>query len=185
LTGATTFAYPRPASSKGSQGSTRGHNAYLFTSSGNDAFYGTPTFSYIAGANYLNDAINENAVYVYVNASQIAYLFDGAGCNSFIGTASYSYLVGANHVNDAIGFKSVTAYKTNGSTDTAVLYDTPGNDTFTGQGSIGTLTTPSVSYGVAGLGSGDNFGIVSSQGGFDQAFISSILYTLTESVPWH
>jgi hypothetical protein len=109
------------------------------------------TFSYTQGANYLNDAVNENAVYVYGNASQSAYLYDGAGSNSFIGTASYSYLVGANYVNDAISFESVTAYKTASGSDTAVLYDTPGNDTFTGQGSIGTLTTPSVSYGVAGF----------------------------------
>src|SRR5947209_6989322 len=53
-------------------------------------------------------------------------------------------------LNDAIGFKNVTAFKSKGSTDSAVLYDTPGNDTFSGQGGSGTMTTPSVSYGVAG-----------------------------------
>jgi hypothetical protein len=90
-------------------------------------------------------------------------------------------LVGVGYVNDAIGFKSVTAYKTAGSTDSAVLYDTPSNDVFSGQGGSGTMTTPSASYGVAGFG----VQTVSSQGGYDQAFISSLLYALTESGPWH
>ena len=56
------------------------NSAYLFDGPGNDNFFGTPSFSYLQGGNYLNDAIGFNAVYTYATAggTNNAYLFKPA-----------------------------------------------------------------------------------------------------------
>ena len=103
--------------------------------------------------------------------------------NTLIGTAGYSYLYGSGYFNEAAGFKTVYAFATgSGASDVANLYDTPGNDTFVGQGASGVLYTTSASYGSIGFG---QVNIVSFQGGYDQAFASSILFVLTKYGPWH
>ena len=76
----------------------------------------------------------------------------------------------------------MTAYVANAG-DTAVLYDTTGNDTFYGSGGSGTLVASTgVTYGTNGFG---NVAIDSVNGGYDQAFTSGMGYTLTKYGPWH
>lgn len=83
-------------------------------------------------------------------------------------------------MNNAIGFKSVTA--TGSSTDTATLYDGPGNNTFSGNTIYGTLSNVTTSYGTKQFGF---VNIVASEGAFDQALVGSINYTLTKYGTWH
>ena len=57
----------------------------------------------------------------------------------------------------------------------------PGSNSFVGQGNTATLLTSTQTYGTVGFGS---VNIVASQGSFDQALISSIVFILTETGNW-
>jgi hypothetical protein len=159
--------------------------AYLFDAAGNNQFVATPTYGYIQGVGFFDEAIGFKSVKATAAAggNDMAYLSDGAGSNTFNGMAGNSYLYGSSYVNQAVGFKAVTAMASGAATsDVAILYDTPGNDVYYGQGANGALITVSGGYGTSGFG---NYVIVSSLGGFDQAFVSSLIYILTEVGPWH
>jgi hypothetical protein len=159
--------------------------AYLYDAVGQNVFVGTPTYTYFQGAGYVNEAVGFQTVLAYAAAggTDVAYLGDGPGSNTFVGNSAYSYLSGTGYFNVAIGFRQANAYASGAGTDAAYLSDTPGNDVFYGQGNSGALVAASgVEYGAVGFG---QVTIVSNQGGFDQAFLSSLLFMLTEVGPWH
>jgi hypothetical protein len=160
--------------------------AYLVDTTGNAMFVGRPTGSYLQGGGVTNAAVGFASVtaYALAGSNDVAVLYDGAGANTFWATAGSSALYGAGYLNDAVGFKTVYAVATGAaSSDTAVLHDAPGNNVFYGQGSSAVMTNNgAVMYNVSGFG---QVAIVSSLGGFDQAFLSSLFYVLTESGPWH
>src|SRR5262249_60528019 len=69
-------------------------------------------------------------------------LNDAAGEDVFRATPTYSFLAGSGFLNLALGFANVNAFAGAGGSDTADLYDSPADDTFTGQGSNGERTGP-------------------------------------------
>jgi hypothetical protein len=58
-------------------------------------------------------------------------LNDSAGSDVFIGTSTYAMLTGPGYTVRANGFDSSAAWSARGGTDTAKLYDSAKNDTFT------------------------------------------------------
>jgi hypothetical protein len=99
-----------------------------------------------------------------------------------VATSTYSYLTGSGYLNVAVGFKVVAAYATGAGSDVAYLFDSPGNDVFGGSGTAATMYTPYGQYGAYGFAKVD---IYSTQGGYDQALVSGLLYVLGEVGPWH
>jgi hypothetical protein len=161
-------------------------SAYLYDTAGNNVFAATPTSASFQGGGFFNQAVGFATVVATAAAgtNDTAYLYDGAGSNTFVGTAGYSYLTGSSgYFNEAAGFRAVYAFATgSGASDTANLFAAPGGGTFVGQGSSGILYTTSDSFGSVGFG---QVNIVANQSGFDQAFLSSLFYVLTEIGLWH
>jgi hypothetical protein len=115
--------------------------ALLFDGAGNDIFVGYATYSYLGGTGFLNLVAGFAEVRGSSTAGQdAAYVYDSARDDLFRSTPSYNFLAGSGFLNLVSGFAQVNAVA--GGSDTADLYDTPGNDTGTGQGSTGTLVTP-------------------------------------------
>jgi hypothetical protein len=117
-----------------------GDRAYLYDSAGNDRFYAYPTYSYLTGNNFYNQARGFDAVYGNATAggtNDRAYLYDSAGNDKFYAYPTYSYLTGSSFYNQANGFKTVYGYATAGDVggvgDRAYLYDSAGNDRFYGR----------------------------------------------------
>jgi hypothetical protein len=157
--------------------------AYLVGGAEADTVVEAPTYSYLRGAGFLTVASGFGPVYAYGNGGDDhAFLLDGAGSNVFVGTSTYSYLFGSGYFNEAIGFQSVTAYQSAGSSDSAYLHDSAGNDAFVGQGRAAVLYNPtSVNYGAVGFNTVEIY----STTGFDQTYLSMLMFALTESGMWH
>jgi DNA-binding beta-propeller fold protein YncE len=117
-----------------------GDRAYLTGSAGNDVFVGTPSYAYLHGSGYFNQANGFGvALAVGAGGSDTAYLYDSPGNDAFVGTPAYSYLNGPGFFNQANGFSVVVGNATAGGTDTAYLYGSAaGGNVFVG--------TPSYSY---------------------------------------
>ena len=142
--------------------------AYLTGSAGADVFVGTPTYAYLYGAGYFNQADGFGvALAVGAGGGDRAYLYDGPGNDVFVGTPSYAYLYGAGFFNQANGFPVVVGYSTAGGTDYAYLYDSPGNDVFVGTPTYAYL------YGPGFFNQVNGFKVVSaySTGGSDTAYL--------------
>src|SRR5439155_10144645 len=110
-----------------------------------------------------------------------------AGDDLFRSTVSYTFL-GANngsYLDLVLGFATINAAADNGGNDSADLYDTPGNDVFTGGFTLptfGSLTTPDSKVTI------NRFGTVratSSLGGVDQInLVGAINYSFSAIGPW-
>jgi hypothetical protein len=142
--------------------------AYFTGSAGADVFVGTPTYAYLYGAGYWDQANGFGvALAVGAGGNDRAYLYDGPGNDVFVGTPPYAYLYGAGFWDQANGFPVVMAYATAGGTDQAALYDGPGNDVFVGTPTYAYL------YGAGFWNQANGFKIVSgySTGGSDTAYL--------------
>jgi hypothetical protein len=157
--------------------------ASLTGSPGNDIFVGTPTYSYLAGSNYLLFVSG----FVQVNAtggggSDAAFLYDSAGDDLFRGTSTYSFLSGTGFMNTASGFGQVTAVAGSGGTDTADLYAGPGDNYYSGQDSGGVLVGTGYSIAV------NHFAVVratASTDGTNLLFLSALDYVFQPIGNWH
>jgi hypothetical protein len=143
--------------------------AYLHDSPGNDVFVGRPTYAYLYGSGFFEQADGFGVVLAVAQAGgrDTAYLYDAPGNDVFVGTPTYAYLSGPGFFNQADGFAVVVGTAGAG-TDTAYLYDSPGDDVFVG--------TPAYSflYGNGYFNQVDGFQVVvatSTAGGNDQAFL--------------
>ena len=127
--------------------------AYLFDSGGTNTYIGTPTYAYLAGTTSFNQVVGFQSVVTTAaaGANDTAYLFGAtAGGNVLIANPSLAYLYGTGYLIEASGFKSVSATGTK--TDTANLYDGPGNNVFVGQQIFGTLINSGIVETVASFG---------------------------------
>jgi hypothetical protein len=130
----------------------------------------------------LNQAIGFKNVDAFSQGgNDTAYLYaPSTGSNSFVGYYAYAYVSGGGLLNQAIGFKVVNGYSSSGH-DTASLSDSPGNDTFTGQGSTGTLAGPGYQLTV------NQFAEVlasSTQGGTDTIHLGVVDYLFERFGNW-
>jgi hypothetical protein len=158
-------------------------SAYLTGSPGNDIFVGTPTYSYLAGSNYLLFVSG----FVQVNAmggggSDAAFLYDSAGDDLFRGTSTYSFLSGTGFMNVASGFYQVTAVAGSGGSDTADLYAGPGDNYYSGADSGGVLVGTGYSIAV------NHFAVVratASTDGTNLLFLSALDYVFQPIGNWH
>ncbi len=109
--------------------------AYLYDTKGQNAFVGSPTYSFFEGTGFYNQAVGFQAVNAYAatGSYDTAYLYDAGGNNVYVGTPSYSYMQGTAYFNQAIGFTASNAYATQtSSNDAAYLFDNGGTNTFVG-----------------------------------------------------
>ena len=183
--------------------------AYFYDSPGNDTYYayadyqnsgqtsagmyggvpGTPG----PGGGYANSAIGfaTNVGYSTNGGSDTAYFYDSPGNDTLYAYADYqnsgqtaagmygSY--GGGYANAACGFATNVGYSTNGGSDTAYFYDSPGNDAFyayadyndsgqTSAGMYGTYLTGGnyLQYANSAVGFATNVGY-STEGGRDWA----------------
>ena len=176
-----------------------GDQAAMYDSAGNDIFTGTPLYGLLKGSGFWNYAQSFDHVYAYATAGDAggvgdqAFLYDSAGNDSFVGRPQYSVLKGTGFENYAQGFDQVTAYATAGDAvgvgDQATLYDSAGNDTFTGTPTYGLLTGSGyynlakgfdqvTAFAVAGNagGAGDQANLFDSAG--NDTFIGRSTYSL-------
>jgi hypothetical protein len=136
-----------------------GDRANLTGSAGADVFVGTPTYAYLYGAGYFNQANGFGVVLAAgAGGSDNAYLYDGPGNDVFLGTPTYAYLYGSGFFNQANGFKVVVGNASSG-TDYAYLYGAAaGGNVFVG--------TPTYAYLYGGgfFNQADGFKVVVGNG---------------------
>ena len=138
--------------------------AYLYDSAGNDTFTSNSTGSQMTGSGYSVHAsgfqiaigfltaggtdtanLSPNTTttnYVYGTSKGTVNYFDSKGNDTFYGVPQgrYSVMLGTGYYNEGISFGTVVANSTSGGTDTAVFYDTSGNDTYTSQGNTSSMS---------------------------------------------
>ena len=138
--------------------------ANLFDSSGNDTYTSSSTGSQMTGSGYAinasgfpvaygfltaggTDTANlspntKTTNYVYGAAKGTVNYFDSKGNDTFyaVPQSSYSIMLGTGYYNEAISFGTVVANSINGGKDTAVFYDTSGNDTYTSQNNASSMS---------------------------------------------
>ncbi len=116
--------------------------AYLYDVSGQNAFVGSPTYSFFEGAGFYDQAVGFKTVNAFAasGSNDTSYLYDTPGNNVFVGTPTYSYLSSTTYFNQAVGFKAVNAYSSASSHDAAYLFDTSGSNTFVGTPIYSSLT---------------------------------------------
>jgi hypothetical protein len=187
--------------------SSGGGTAGFFDSPGNDSFYAYADYnttgqtlagmygnygSYAGGYSNSASGFATNLAYSTNGGSDTAAFFDSPGNDTFYAYADYnksgqtlagmygsygSYASG--YSNSAKGFSTNLAYSTNGGSDTAVFFDSPGNDTFyayadynnggqTLAGMYGSYGNYASGYSNSAKGFGTNIGL-SGNGGSDTA----------------
>ena len=100
-----------------------GDRAYLTGSAGNDTFVGTPSYVYLRGPGYFEQADGFGVALAYgAGGSDTAYLYGSASNDVFVGTPTYSYLYGSGFWNQVNGFAVVVGTAGEGGTDQAYLY---------------------------------------------------------------
>ena len=123
-----------------------GDVAQFFDSPGNDTFYAYADYNQsgkslagMIGSGYANTAsgFGTNIGYATNGGSDTASLFDSPGNDTFCAYADYNQsgkplagMFGSGYCNLASGFGTNVGYATNGGSDTASLFDSPGNDTY-------------------------------------------------------
>ena len=110
--------------------------AYLFDSTGDDAFYGRPNNSWLTGNGFLNFAQAFDRVNAYSTAggNDAAYLFDSAGDDTFYDHSNSSWLLGDEFFNYGQGFSRVEAHLSDSGSDMAVFYDLADDDELSADG---------------------------------------------------
>jgi hypothetical protein len=141
-----------------SSGSTS-DQAYVYGTAGNDTYIGTPFYAYLTGSvngqTYFSEVINYRAMYAFgQGGSDVAHEYDSSGNDLYISTPTYAYLIGGSgstaFFNEVVGFATVNAHATQGGKDSAYLYDSSGNDTFTSFAAYSSMSaagTQSFAYG--------------------------------------
>ncbi len=148
-----------------------GDVAYLYDSSGQDAFAATPVYDYFEGSKFYDQEVGFGTVNAFAasGTNDSAYLYDAGGNNVFVGTPTYAYLTNSVYFDQAVGFKSVNAFATGTSNDAAYLFDNGGTNTF-----VGTATASSL-QGTGYFNQAVGFSSVfatAGQGANDSAYLS-------------
>ncbi len=158
-------------------------NATLYDSSGDDTFNAYPTFASMqSGSAYLNyvsrfasvgafSTIGNDVANLYDSFYTDVYIASPTNANMFRsnGSGPFNTATGVgSYNNQAINFKRTNAYSSKGN-DTAYLFDSAGNDTFTGQNGSGTLAGANYSNSAIGFILTQAF---ASNGGTDSAVFS-------------
>ena len=154
---------------RASASSVNGGNdvAHLYAGTYVDAFYASPTQSYMTGPRCVNTATGFSQVHGYSAGWSRAYLYDSAGDDTFTTRSTSVTMSGAGYQNVAHRFYRAEGYSQNGGTDVAMMYDSAGHDTF--------FALPTYSY-MLGWGFQNfavGFGTVrayATAGGYDRAY---------------
>jgi hypothetical protein len=156
---------------------TPGSSPSLFVSAGSYSYTtGNGEFHYVTGA--------PNVLGIAMGSGDAAYHYDGVGANTFVASGNaYSYMTGTDNgqqfYNLAVGFNLNYGIATRGTSDTAILYDSPGSDVL--------VSTPSTTYqygfpnGVFYYDQVMGFSKISAysfQGGLDNAYLMGGLVTV-------
>jgi hypothetical protein len=159
-------------------------SAYLYDAKNNGTFYGHDANSVMQGTGYYYDAVGVRYVFALSAGGNTAFLADTVGGNFFEAHQAYSVLYNANTLYIyATGFATVNASGTgNHGTDTAFLYDSPGNDQIIAAGDTAQLVYSAGN--VANVGAFANVAASSTLGGTDKKFLSAVDYNLSVTGGW-
>jgi hypothetical protein len=153
-----------------------GDSASLTDSPGDDVLVATPSYAYLRGVGFYEQASGFPVVVALSSAGgrDAAYLYDSADNDSFVATPSYAYLDGQGFYNQASGFKTVVGNSSAGGSDSAELYDPgPGGSAFVGAPSYAYLSGGGTMQeatgfrwvlGIAAAGAGDTATLYDSAG---------------------
>ena len=111
-----------------------------------NATIGSGFLSYSSGGFTINAGGGE--IYIYGQAEDTATLIDSAADDTFYGIPAYSIMAygdGVGVFSQATGYGSVLARSISGGNDTALLYDTAGNDVFNSSVPMSSLVGPGYS----------------------------------------
>jgi hypothetical protein len=159
--------------------------AYLFDAAGNGTFYGGNTQDTLQGTGYYYTAVGFRYVFgLGAGGGDTAYFTDTVGGNFFEGHQPYSVLYNQTNLYVyASGFTTVGATGNgNKGTDTAFLYDSPGNDEVIAAGNTAQLVYSAGN--VANVGAFANVAASSTLGGTDKKFLSAVDYNLSVTGNW-
>ena len=173
--------------------------AYLYDSPQSDTFYayadfgntGKPSAGMFGGydGGYPESAsgFSTNLGYATSDGSDNAYFYDSPGNDTFYAYGDYNSgktsagmfgSFGGGYANEATGFAMNVGISTEGGSDTAYFYDSPGNDTFYSYANYNSSGKTSAgmygSYGGAYANSASGFAVNignSTEGGNDTAYL--------------
>ncbi|MCY2925859.1 MAG: C25 family cysteine peptidase [Planctomycetota bacterium] len=152
--------------------STRGADtAWFYDSAGDDAFVSRRDGAQMSGEGYLNAAAGFKRVSAYSSAgNDSAALYTFSGLNTFTASSADATMSSSTGWAYASAFASVRAYGAKG--DSAFLYDSAGDDTFSAAPNSGSLAGAGFANAVSGFGRISAF---ATAGGADTAtFADSI-----------
>ena len=160
-------------------------SAYLYDLAGaSNTFVATPTYSYMTGSGYFNEAFGfANTIgFSSATSTDTAYLYDQAGAaNTFVEEQAESTLSGTGYTNSAYGFANVMAFASTSSSDNALLVDGVGTNNFVASGNVGYLALTGSSNTVQGF---DLVTIQNQYGNNDRITLESKDYALQTVGTW-
>jgi hypothetical protein len=143
----------------------------------------SPTYTAMYSGDSLYEIFGEKVHAYAANAGDTATLNGGTGATWFGASGSaYSYMTGMttnstgtySYFNEAVGFRFTDGVAQNTAQATAYLYDTPGNDVFSGSTSSSYIYADNPDGTIAYYNEVQSFGQVfanSSSGGVDYAYV--------------
>ena len=110
-----------------------------------------------------------------------AVFLGSSGSDSFAAGPGYAFAVVGGATYGAVGFAAVEAVGGGGSGDVAYLHDSPGDDTFRGSGTSGTLTGPALTISVTDFAS-----VIASgtAGGTNRKQVGAVSYNVAFPGDW-
>jgi|GEM_PF-6466297 len=129
-------------------GGTNEDEAYMYDSSGDDAFVATPTSAKLSSDDFSHELSSFGTVWVRAcnGGNDIAQLYDSSGDDTFYSRADFASLKGDGFLLRASCFETVEAYGENGGSDSASMYDSANDDTFVATPTSAKLSNEDFSY---------------------------------------
>lgn len=120
-------------------------NAYVYDTAGNDTFTATPAVSTMIGTGLSSTLYTFARVYAYsTGGTDTAKVFDSPSADIMDLKPGLIDIYGTGYSAIATGFAKENGYSTAGGADYVKMYDTAGNDTFTGMATSAALSGPGV-----------------------------------------
>jgi hypothetical protein len=164
--------------------STGNDSASIFTSgTGSTQLTSSPGRLNLTGQGAFSDVVITGFAQVatFGTSHDRASLAGAPGANALVGTPGYVTLSWTRYLTTVSGFGEVTSLGLFDANNAAYLYDSPGDDTFTGHGAEALLSGPGYSYDLVSF---DYVRATSSAGGSDHINLGAIDYVFQPFGNW-
>jgi hypothetical protein len=144
-----------------------------------NTFVGAGGYAYMNSGSAFYDISGAQYVYGLVaNAYDVAYEYDGSGPSTLVTSGvAYSFMIGTDQgqsfFNEAVGFRQNNGVARHPGQDSAIFYDSPMNDVFTGGPTLSYLYSDDAKGTLQEFDSAQGFALVEAYsfvGGIDEAY---------------